>query len=390
MSKTVTILGSTGSVGETVLRVLRYFKDEYRVFGLACGGNIGLLDRQISEFRPAAVAVGTCAAVSSEEYRFLKKKYPGIEFLENEDGVEELARRNVDILVSAIVGAAGLRPTLAGLSSSKRIALANKETLVMAGDIVKKLLMTNGAKLVPVDSEHSALFSLMRNMDKADIMRIILTASGGSLRGLPEKDLDNVTPERALAHPTWDMGSKITIDSATLMNKGFEVIEAHYLFDMEYDDIDILIHPESIIHSMVESVDGVLYAHMSVTDMALPVLAALTHPLKVRNPFGRLDLGKIKQLSFASCDRRRYPALDLCYAAGRRGGTMPAVLNGANEIAVEAFLAGSIPFTGIVKLTEGTMSRHTVKDNPGIQDIFEADREARDRARSIMAQGDIK
>jgi 1-deoxy-D-xylulose-5-phosphate reductoisomerase len=390
MGKSVTILGSTGSVGETVLRVLRYLKDEYRVFGLACGGNIGLLDRQISEFRPAAVAVGTIAAAASEQYRSLKRKYPGIEFFENEEGVEELARKNVDVLVSAIVGAAGLRPTLAGLSSSKRIALANKETLVMAGDIVKKLLMANGAELIPVDSEHSALFSLMRNMDKADILRIILTASGGSLRGLPEKDLENVTPERALAHPTWEMGSKITIDSATLMNKGFEVIEAHYLFDLDYDDIDILIHPESIIHSMVETVDGALYAHMSVTDMALPVLAALTHPSKVRNPFGRLDLGRIKQLSFASCEKKRYPALDLCYAAGRRGGTMPAVLNGANEIAVEAFLGGSIPFTGIVKLAERTMARHAVKDNPGIRDIFEADREARETARIFIAQGKIK
>lgn len=387
MSKTVSILGSTGSIGETTLRVLRFLKDEYRVYGLACGENIALLDRQIKEFRPVAVAVGTGAAATSEEYLSLKKKYPGTEFFDEEDGVVKLAGMNVDVLVSAIVGAAGLKPTLAGLAAAKRIALANKETLVMAGDIVKKLLGSNGAELIPVDSEHSAVFSLTGNMKQADILRIILTASGGSLRELSDSELETVTPERALAHPTWDMGNKITIDSATLMNKGFEVIEAHYLFDMNYDDIDVLLHPESIIHCMVETVDGVLYAHMSVTDMALPVLAAFTHPSKLSNPFGRLKLEEIKRLSFAACDRKRYPALDLCYAAGRRGGTMPAILNAANEIAVEAFLTGKIPFTDIVKVVEKTMARHRVTDDPGIQDIFDADREARDISTTFLGRG---
>jgi len=387
MGKTVSILGSTGSIGETTLRVLRFLKDEFRVYGLACGENIALLDSQIREFRPVAVAVGTGAAATSEEYLSLKKKYPGTEFYDEEDGVVKLAGMGVDVLVSAIVGAAGLKPTLAGLAAAKRIALANKETLVMAGDIVKKLLELNGAELIPVDSEHSAVFSLTGNMKKADIFRIILTASGGSLRELSDSELEAVTPERALAHPTWDMGNKITIDSATLMNKGFEVIEAHYFFDMNYDDIDVLLHPESIIHCIVETVDGVLYAHMSVTDMALPVLAAFTHPSKVRNPFGRLKLEEIKRLTFAACDRKRYTALDLCYAAGRRGGTMPAVLNAANEIAVEAFLAGKIPFTDIVKIVERTMARHSVADDPGIQDIFDADREARDISTAFLGLG---
>jgi 1-deoxy-D-xylulose-5-phosphate reductoisomerase len=387
MSKTVTILGSTGSIGDTTLRVLRFLKDEYRVYGLACGGNIGLLDRQIREFGPAAVAVGNGSAVVSEEYRSLKKKYPGMMFYDGEDGVTELAGRPVDVLVSAIVGAAGLRPTLAGLDAAKRIALANKETLVMAGDIVKKILCANGAELVPVDSEHSAIFSLLRHHERSDVRRIILTASGGSLRELSPEDLETVTPERALAHPTWDMGNKITIDSATLMNKGLEVIEAHYLFDIGYDDIDVLIHPESIIHSMVETVDGVLYAHMSVTDMALPVLAAFTHPLKVKNPFGRLHLDQIKSLSFSACDRRKFPSLDLCYAAGRAGGTMPAILNASNEVAVGAFLAGKIPFTAIVKMVEKTMDRCKVTNNPGIEEIFNADGEARDKAKSLIYRG---
>jgi 1-deoxy-D-xylulose-5-phosphate reductoisomerase len=387
MSKTVTILGSTGSIGDTTLRVLRFLKDEYRVYGLSCGGNIGLLDRQIREFGPAAVAVGNGSAVVSEEYRSLKKKYPGMMFYDGEDGVTELAGRPVDVLVSAIVGAAGLRPTLAGLDAAKRIALANKETLVMAGDIVKKILCANGAELVPVDSEHSAIFSLLRHHERSDVRRIILTASGGSLRELSPEDLETVTPERALAHPTWDMGNKITIDSATLMNKGLEVIEAHYLFDIGYDDIDVLIHPESIIHSMVETVDGVLYAHMSVTDMALPVLAAFTHPLKVKNPFGRLHLDQIKSLSFSACDRRKFPSLDLCYAAGRAGGTMPAILNASNEVAVGAFLAGKIPFTAIVKMVEKTMDRCKVTNNPGIEEIFNADGEARDKAKSLIYRG---
>ncbi|OHD69521.1 MAG: 1-deoxy-D-xylulose-5-phosphate reductoisomerase [Spirochaetes bacterium RBG_16_49_21] len=384
MSKTVSILGSTGSIGRTCLRVLRFLGDDFQVYGLACGGNIGLLERQIQEFKPAAAAVGAASAVTSEEYRTLKKKYPGTEFLDGEDGVTELAGRRVDVLVSAIVGAAGLKPTLAGLDAAGRIALANKETLVMAGDIVRKRLASNGAELVPVDSEHSALFSLIRTIEPSDVLRIILTASGGSLRGLPASDLSSVTPERALEHPTWEMGSKITIDSATLMNKGFEVIEAHFLFGVEYDRIDVLLHPESIVHSLVETVDGGLYAYLSVTDMALPVLAAFMHPRRLKNPFGRLRLEEVGRLTFASCDRSRYPALDLCYAAGRRGGTLPAVLNAANEVAVNAFLEGRIPFTDIVKVVETAMERHRVADDPGIEEIFEADREARELSRSLI------
>jgi len=386
MSKIVSILGSTGSVGGTCMRVLRFLKDEYRVYGLTCGENIGELERQIREFRPAAVAVGGASAAASGEYQTLKGKYPDTEFLEGDEGVAELAGRRVDVLVSAIVGAAGLRPTLAGLSSAGRIALANKETLVMAGDIVKKGLASYKAELVPVDSEHSAVFSLMRGIDPTDVQRIVLTASGGSLREVPEGELPSVTPEQALAHPTWDMGSKITIDSATLMNKGFEVIEAHFLFGMDYDRIDVLLHPESIVHSMVETVDGGLYAYLSVTDMALPVLAALTYPAKLSNPFGRLRLEEISRLTFSACDRRRYPALDLCYEAGRRGGTLPAVLNASNEVAVGAFLAGAVPFTDIVKVVERTMGRHRVKDDPGIGEIFEADSEAREISRGIIGK----
>ncbi len=350
---------------------------EFRVGGLACGGNLDLLDGQIGEFRPDVAVVACPEALASDHYARLRKKYPDTRFLEGEEGVVELAGRRVDVLVSAIVGAAGLRPTLAGIGAAGRIALANKETLVMAGNVVKRRIAESVTELVPVDSEHSAIFSLCRGLDSSEIERIILTASGGSLRGLDVSELPGVTPERALAHPTWEMGSKITIDSATLMNKGLEVIEAHHLFDAPYEDIDVLIHPESVVHSMVETVDGALYAHMGVTDMVFPVLNALTYPERRPNGFGRLRLEDVGSLTFFPCDRGRYPALELCYAAGRRGGTMPAVLNAANEVAVGAFLDGSLPFTDIVKVVEKTMSKLVVVDEPGIDDIFEADREAR-------------
>ncbi|HOT45083.1 MAG TPA: 1-deoxy-D-xylulose-5-phosphate reductoisomerase [Spirochaetota bacterium] len=384
MGRTISILGSTGSIGESTLRVVRFLSKEFSVYGLACGGNIDLLERQIREFGPAVVSVGSPDAAASAEYRELVKKFPGVEFLEGEEGTIELAGRSVDVLVSAIVGAAGLKPTLASLGKAKRLALANKETLVMAGDIVKRGLAASGGEMIPVDSEHSAVFCLTGGLAPAEIERVILTASGGSLRGVPVEELERVTPQQALAHPTWDMGNKITIDSATLMNKGLEVIEAHHLFDLPYEKIDVLVHPESVVHSMVETVDGALYAHMGVTDMVFPVLNALTWPERRGNPFGRLRLEEVGRLTFAACDRKRYPALSLCYEAGRRGGTMPSILNAANEVAVAAFLAGRIPFTDIVKIVEKTMGTQNVLDNPGLGEIVDADRAARDTASGFI------
>jgi len=385
MGRTISILGSTGSIGETTLRVLRFLKDEYRTYGIACGANLGLLGRQIAEFRPAVVAVASSAAAASDEYGALKRSHPEVEFLDGDAGVAELAGRSVDVLVSAIVGAAGLGPTLAGIGRARRIALANKETLVMAGDIVAARLPGSGTELIPVDSEHSAAFSLLRGLDPGEVARIVLTASGGSLRSLPLEELGSVTPERALAHPTWDMGSKITIDSATLMNKGLEVFEAHHLFAMPYDRIDVLVHPESIVHAMVETNDGALYAHMGVADMAFPVLAALAHPERRRNDFGRLRLEEVGRLTFSAVDGRRYPALALCYAAGRRGGTLPAVLNAANEAAVGAFLGGRLSFTGIVRVVEKAIERAAVVDDPTLEDILAVDREAREFAERTIA-----
>jgi 1-deoxy-D-xylulose-5-phosphate reductoisomerase len=386
MSKTVTILGSTGSIGVSTLRVVKFLDGEYRVYGLTCQKNITLLEAQIREFNPDAVAVESTEIVTSDEYRKLKKRYTDVEFLEGEDGVMELAGRHVDLLVSAIVGAAGLKPTLNAVKSSSRIALANKETLVMAGDIFTERIRSEKSELIPVDSEHSAVFSLLDNITSSHVERIILTASGGSLRNLPVEKMESVTPEMALDHPTWDMGNKITIDSATLMNKGLEVIEAHYLFGFEYERIDVLIHPESIVHSMVELVDGALHAHMGVADMALPILNAMKYPEKIKNDFGRLKLEEIGSLHFAVYDRKRYPSLELCYSAGKEGGTMPAVLNAANEVAVDAFLSKKIKFTDIVRVVDRTMKKLSNIKDPGIDDIITCDCESREISKSIIEE----
>ncbi len=382
----VTILGSTGSIGESALRVVRAKPDLFRVFGLACNRNLELLSKQVEEFHPSVAAVGDSSVCMSDSFKQMKKKFGDVKFLEGSDGISDIASQSSDIVVSAIVGAAGLAPSLAALEGCRRLALANKETLVMAGDIFMKRVAEKGVELIPVDSEHSAIFSLLHDICRTDVDRILITASGGSLRDFTADQLDSVTPEVALKHPTWSMGNKITIDSATLMNKGLEVIEAHHLFDFDYDRIDVIIHPESVIHSMVETVDGALYAHMGVADMAIPIINALTYPQKMENPFGRLDLAAVGSLTFRAYDRVRFPGLELCYAAGKAGGTMPAVLNRANEEAVYAFLEGKVGYTDIVRIVEETMSGFAVKNEPSIEDIFEADIEAKNIVSGIIKE----
>ena len=382
----LTILGSTGSIGLSALRVVRSAPDKFKVFGLACNRNVEILSKQIDEFRPAVVAIGDIKLSDSETVTALRVNYPDVEFLFGEEGITDLASRGCDMVLSSIVGGAGLRPSLAALDGCKRLALANKETLVMAGDIFMKMAGEKGVELIPVDSEHSAIFMLMQKLQKRDVERIILTASGGSLRDYPAGDLKNVTPEMALKHPTWSMGSKITIDSATLMNKGLEVIEAHYLFETDYDRISVVIHPESIIHSMVETVDGAVYAHMGQADMALPILNAFSYPEKFRNSFGRLNFAEVGMLTFREYDSMRYPALELCYHAGRKGGNAPALLNAANEEAVYAFLDRRIAFTDIVNVVEKTMGLGRFRSAPDINGIFESDAEARDIARGIIRE----
>jgi 1-deoxy-D-xylulose-5-phosphate reductoisomerase len=384
------ILGSTGSIGLSALRVVRFLKNEFSVYGLACRDDLDGLEKQIAEFSPSAAAVASPEAVVSDRYKSLKKRFPSVEFLEGEDGVAELASRKSAITLLAIVGAAGLMPGLAAIGRAERIALANKETLVMAGGIFMNRAREAGTEILPVDSEHSAVFSLLQGIPPEHIERIILTASGGGLRKREIYELAGVTPDEALAHPTWNMGRKITIDSATLVNKGLEVIEAHHLFNLDYDKIDVLIHPESVVHSMVETIDGALYAHMGEADMALPILNALKYPSKTVNPFGRLRLEEAGTLTFAECDHTRYPALSVCYEAGRCGGTAPSILNAANEVAVDAFLNRKILFTDIVKIITMALERVKVSSEPSLEDIVEADREARAVSRKIIDNGDVK
>lgn len=384
MSTTVTILGSTGSIGISTLRVIRSLDEEFKIYGLSCHKSLSLFEEQISEFHPDVAAVSSKLIAESEEFKVLKYRYPEIEFLEGEEGIVELSTRKVSVLISAIVGSAGLKPTISAIPYAKRIALANKETLVMAGEIFIKKVQEYNTELIPIDSEHSAIFSLIRDIEMSDIKRIILTASGGSLRERSIDELNEVTPENALAHPTWNMGSKITIDSATLMNKGFEVIESRYLFNIDYDYIDVIIHPESIIHSLVETVDGAILAYMSVPDMALPILNALVYPEKRENAFSELDLLNIGSLNFSPYDSRKFPALDLCYSVGRAGGTAPAVLNAANEVAVDAFLNKKISFTEMIKIVEKTVEHHSIISNPDITDIFNADIWAKETAKNII------
>ncbi len=384
MVKSITVLGSTGSIGASALKVIRFLGSEYRVFGLSCRKNLAVLEEQIKEFCPEIVAI--CSRDKDVEIEAVRiiKKYPKTRFIIGEDAAVDLAGCSVDVIVSAIVGAAGLKPSLEAIKSSKRVALANKETLVMAGDLFISETERNGVELIPVDSEHNAIFSLVSRVPHEEIERIILTASGGSLREIAIEELPNATPGMALNHPTWSMGSKITIDSATMMNKGLEVIEAHHLFSMGYDRIDVVIHPESIVHSMIETIDGALYASLGIADMCHPILNALKYPKKVRNDFGRLDLVKEGRLNFLECDKKRYPALDLCYSAGISSGTMPAVLNAANEVAVDAFLNERISFSDIVRIVEKTMESHNNISNPGLDDILHADMESREKSRSLL------
>ena len=380
MHSSVIIFGSTGSIGLSTLKVIRQFGNKFTVKGLSCHKNITLLKEQILEFHPPFIAVSDDETCATEEYKKLKKEFGSIVFYEGIEGLSKLATTTADILVVGVVGATALKPTLESLPYIKRIAIANKETLVMAGDIFLRLLQQYNVELLPVDSEHCAIFTLLDGKKTESIKRLILTASGGSVRHKPVEALDTVTVEEALMHPTWDMGKKITIDSATLMNKGLEVIEAHYLFSVPYDSIEVMIHPESIIHGMVELIDGTLLAHMSITDMVYPIQKALNYPYICGNDFGNVDLTTIGSLHFTKPDTKRYPALALCYEAGKQGGTMPAVLNAANEVAVNAFLQKKISFTKIVSVVEKVLGKHSRIDNPDLATIFNADAEARQLA----------
>jgi len=377
--KRVSILGSTGSVGRSTLAVVDAFPDELRVVGLAAGGNLKLLAEQVERYRPELVSVRDAADVGALRERI----GPGIEIVCDASAVASMP--SADVVIAAIVGAAGIPPVHAALRAGKRVGIANKEVLVAAGDVMTRAAREHGGEILPVDSEHNAVHQALRCGAHAEVQRIILTASGGPFLRRDPGTFTEITIEDALAHPTWKMGNKISIDSATMMNKGLEVIEAHHLFDMPAERIDIVIHPQSIVHSMVEYVDGSIIAQLSTTDMKFPIQYALLYPDRVTAPFARLDLEKIRTLEFLPVDPERFPAVELAYAACRAGGSMPAVLNAANEVAVERFLAGELPFTGIVEVVNRVLDKHAreVAAIDSVDDAMRFDAWARHIARGI-------
>ena len=373
--KGLVILGSTGSVGAQTLDVVRTFPDEFDVVGLACNRNIELLREQVQEFDPRFI---NCNAAKDEISRLLSSG------VEERDLIEMVCHDDVDIVVTATTGHVAIAPTLAAISARKQIALANKETIVMAGEMVTSLASAEGVDLMPLDSEPNAIWQCIRG-ERATVSRLIITASGGAFRDTPLSQLSSVTPQQALKHPTWSMGQKITVDSATLMNKAFEVIEAHWLFGMPWNEIEIVIHPQSVIHSMVEFVDGSVKAQMSKPDMRLPIQYALLYPDRMENPnIDRFDPLSIGSLTFRDWDRDRYPCFDMAIGFAKRGGTWPAALSGANDAAVDAFLNGRIGFLEIERVIQAALSDHYSVEDPDLSDIISAGRDGYDRVCDLV------
>ncbi len=382
--KNISILGSTGSIGCNTLDVVALFPERFRVLGLSACENIDRLEGQIRRFRPAMVSLnsGKAANVLKERCGDL-----GVEIL---SGVEGLIRVStmpeVEVVVSAIAGSAGLIPTLSAVKAGKTVALANKETMVMAGEIVTREAEEKGARILPVDSEHSAIFQVMECGRREDLHKIILTASGGPFLNKSYEDRKRVTVEDALKHPNWNMGAKVTIDSATLMNKGLEVIEAKWLFDVSINQIEVLIHPQSIIHSMVEFRDGSVLSQMGIPDMRIPIAYALSYPERLDLVMQRLDLARTGMLTFENPDIKKFPCLSYAYDAMKTGGSMPAVMNSSNEVAVAAFLHGRIGFLDIERIVGDTMFGHTVKGVNNIEDVLMADNWAREEAERLVGK----
>ena len=381
------MFGSTGSIGCNTLEVARRHPDHFAVRYLAARSNAATLVAQVREFRPAAVVVSDPAARAE-----VRDAVGGLtEVLGDDDAMEQLAGRDdYDMMVSGLVGFAGLLPTVAAIRAGRQIALANKETLVVAGALMTALARGHGNPILPIDSEHSAIQQCLVGEAAQGVARIILTASGGPFRGWTPAQLAAVTPAQALRHPNWSMGSKITIDSATLMNKGLEVIEAHWLFGVDAARIDVLVHPQSVIHSMVEFTDGSVKAQLGVPDMKIPIHYALSWPDRLAADYERADLARIGSLTFEKADTAAFPCLRLAYDALAAGGTAPACLNAANEVAVAAFLHGDLPFTGIPMLIEECLAHVPVGTADTLDDIIETDRAARDWARAHLSTLDLQ
>ena len=377
--KNISILGSTGSIGTQTLDIVKNNPDEFRVIGLTANKNMELLKNQINEFKPEAVGV------MDEEKADLLKQNVDINVYSGIEGIIKIASLNeIDTVVNSLVGSVGVKPTVEAIRNKKNIALANKETLVTAGSVVMEEVKKNNVRLMPIDSEHSAIFQCLNNENVNDVNEITITASGGPFKNYSKAQLENVTVQDALRHPTWNMGNKITIDSATLMNKGFEVIEAHWLYDIPYEKVEVVIHPQSIIHSLVEFKDNSTLAQLSLPDMKLPIQYALSYPKRLPLNIKKLNLMEVKNLSFEKPNFELFPCLGYAYDAGSIGGTMPAVLNAVNEIAVYAFLDNKIKFLDIARLINKMMQEHNIIKNPNLNQILDVDKKIKEETQEII------
>ncbi|SDJ71776.1 1-deoxy-D-xylulose-5-phosphate reductoisomerase [Sediminibacillus albus] len=379
--KNISLLGATGSIGLQTLEVIREHPQEFSLYAMAFGKNIEKALPIIKEFKPSLVAVS-----DEQSRRALLAEHPRLEVIAGNEGLEVISiEPAVDVVVNAVMGSVGLQATLKAIEAKKQVALANKETLVTAGHLVMEKAKKHGVELLPVDSEHSAIFQSLNGEARNDIRKILLTASGGSFRDKSRQDLADVTLDDALKHPNWSMGAKITIDSATMMNKGLEVIEAHWLFDVPYEEIDVVLHKESVIHSMVEYKDNSVIAQLGTPDMRVPIQYALAYPSRLELPKSkRLDLIEIGKLHFSEMDQQRFPCLRMAYDAGKEGGTMTTVLNAANEIAVEMFLTGRISFLEIEELIQRAMDKHETISRPDLGTILEVDHQTRTKVLSYL------
>jgi 1-deoxy-D-xylulose-5-phosphate reductoisomerase len=382
MVRSIAIVGATGSIGTQALDVVRSEPGEFEVVALGASSSVELLAKQAAEFRPRVVAL----ADESKAADLAALLPDGTDLVSGDDALAAVST-GADVVVNGVVGFAGLPVTLAALGAGRRLALANKESLIAAGPVVQRVRKTPGAELIPVDSEHCAVHQCLRanaGGDPANLSRIVLTASGGPFRGRSRDDLAEVTVDDALAHPTWKMGPKITVDSSTLMNKGLEVIEAHELFGVDYDQIEVVVHPQSVVHSMVEFTDGATIAQLSLPDMRLPIGYALAYPDRINTPFGRIDWAELRRLDFEPPDLEAFPCLGLAYEAGRRGETAPAWLNAANEVAVAAFLDGLIPWSSIADVLFEALDRHDGTKADSADVVVDVDRRARAEARRLI------
>lgn len=383
MAKRIALLGSTGSIGQNTLRIVSEHPESFRVTALAAGTNVEQIVKQWKAFRPRLISMATREAASQ-----VQNAVSGdVKVVWGMDGLQEVAvDPQADTVVSAVVGSMGLRATLAAIAEGKTIALANKETLVAGGELVMREAKRRHVDILPLDSEHSAIFQCLHGENRKQVRRIVLTASGGAFRDYDRSELRDVTLKQALAHPNWSMGQKVTIDSATMMNKGLEVIEAHWLFDIDYSQIDVVLHDESIVHSMVEFIDRAVIAQLGTPDMRVPIQYALTYPQRMPLTTDVLDLTKVGTLHFKQPDMVRFPCLRLAYEAGKAGGTMPAVMNAANEVAVERFVQGSLPFLGIENVIERVMDSHDPLPVKDLETVEGAERWARAKAREAKVE----